>query len=166
MKRSLLLASVLVLVGSLVASAQSGPTSQSTLQGVWRVTEVTTTGPNASTNAQPQPGLYIFTSRHYSQVRVTADKPRPDLLADVGKATAEQFRVVWDPFAANAGTYEVAGGNLTTRPIVAKNPGVMKTGAFTVHSFKLDGKILSITGVRNQDGPLASPVTVKLTRIE
>jgi hypothetical protein len=43
------------------AIAQSGAASQSTIQGVWRITEITTTGANASTNSSPQPSLYIFT---------------------------------------------------------------------------------------------------------
>src|SRR5438105_5476482 len=124
MKRAFALPSIVVLAGA-IGLAQSRPASQSTLQGVWRVTAVTTTGPNASTNSQPQPGLYIFTAKHYSIVRVNGAKPRPDVPADIDKATADELRAVWDPFTANAGTYEVAGGNLTTRPMVAKNPGVM-----------------------------------------
>jgi len=47
-------AGLMALVGAPLF-AQSGAASQSTLQGVWRVTEVTTTGPNASTNSSPQP---------------------------------------------------------------------------------------------------------------
>jgi hypothetical protein len=165
MKRAFALPSIVVLAGA-IGLAQSRPVSQSTLQGVWRVTAVTTTGPNASTNNQPQPGLYIFTAKHYSIVRVSAAKPRPDVPADIEKATADELRAAWDPFAANAGTYEVAGGNLTTRPMVAKNPGVMKTGSFTVSSFKVEGNTLSVTESRNQDGPIANPTTRKLTRIE
>jgi hypothetical protein len=45
---------VAVLVGSGVwALAQSKPT----IQGVWRVAEVNTTGPNATTNKNPQPSV-------------------------------------------------------------------------------------------------------------
>lgn len=164
MKRALLLAVVAVLL-STVVSAQSRPASQPTLQGVWRVAEVTTTGPNASTTTQPQPGLCIFTGKHYSFIRVTADKPRP-APADVTKATAAELLAVWQPFQANAGTYEVAGGNLTMRSLVAKSPGVMSEGAFFVDSFKLEGNTLWLTAVRNQNGPVTNPVTLKLTRVE
>ena len=61
----------LMLVGS--GFAQTNP-----LQGVWKVTEVTTTGPNASKRAA-QPGFYILTGKHYSIVTVNSDQPRPDL---------------------------------------------------------------------------------------
>src|SRR4249920_3684652 len=71
------------------------------------------------TNKSPQPGLYIFTAKHFSFVRVTATKARPDLgPEDYEKATAAQLLALWGPsaFAAFFGTYELAGGKLTTRP--------------------------------------------------
>ena len=88
--------------------SQSRAASQPTLQGVWRVTEVTTTGPNASTNKSPQPSLYIYTAKHYSLIRVNGTKARPDLPEDPTKATAAQLLANWGPsgFAAQAGTYE------------------------------------------------------------
>ena len=46
----------------------------------------------------------------------------------------------WAPFTANAGTYEVTGGTLTTRPIMAKNPSVM--GQPSTREFKIAGKTL------------------------
>ena len=45
-------AGLMALVGAPLLS-QSGAASQPTLQGVWRVTEITTTGPNASKNSSP-----------------------------------------------------------------------------------------------------------------
>ena len=45
-------AGLMALVGAPLLS-QSRAASQSTIQGVWRVTEITTTGPNASTNSSP-----------------------------------------------------------------------------------------------------------------
>ena len=47
------------------------------LQGAWQVVEVTTTGPAGSTNSNPQPGLYLFTARHYSIISVLSQEPRP-----------------------------------------------------------------------------------------
>jgi hypothetical protein len=163
--RTLVAVSVIAAFTGVIAVAQSKP-SPSPLRGVWRVTEVTTTGPTASTNTSPQPGLYIFTDRHYSIVRIGSDQPRPDLPTDIEKATAAELRAVWGPFVSNAGTYEVSGGNVTMRPIVAKNPAVMSAGASNVSSFKVDGKTLWLTGVRNQSGPVTNPATVKLTRVE
>jgi hypothetical protein len=159
---------LLALVGAPLLS-QSGAASQPTIQGVWQITELTTTGKDASTNKSPQPSLYIFTAKHYSIARVNGTAPRPNLpAADYPKATAAQLLAAWGPsgFAAQSGTYEVAGGKLTTRAIVARGTGPMAPGAFSTSSYKLDGKTLTITQERNQNGPVENPTTWKLTRIE
>ena len=57
---------VLLVAGASVIGRSQGPS----LEGAWRVTEVVVTGANASTNKTPQPGLYIFTKKHYSVVTV------------------------------------------------------------------------------------------------
>ena len=147
--------------------SQSRAASQPTLQGVWRITEATTTGPNASKNSSPQPSLYIFTAKHYSIIRVNGTTPRPDMpQGQQDTATAAQLLAVWGPLTAQSGTYEVANGKLTTRPLVAKNTFAMASGVFATASYKLDGNTLTITPERNQTGPVANPTTWKLTRIE
>jgi hypothetical protein len=159
-------AGLMALVGSPLF-AQSGAASQS-IQGVWRVTDVTTTGQNASTNSSPQPSQYIFTAGHYSIVRVNGTTARPDLPQDQMTATAAQLLAVYgnNAFTAQSGTYEEAGGKLTTRPLVAKNTAPMRSGAFNTASYKLDGKTLTITQESTGTGPVANPTTWKLTRIE
>jgi hypothetical protein len=162
------LAGLMALVGAPLLS-QSGAASQPTIQGVWRVTEVTTTGPNASKNSSPQPSQYIFTPKHYSIVRINATKARPDLTRDQEQsATAAQLLAVYGPvLSAQADTYELAGGKLTARAIVAMGTAPMTPGAFSVSSYKLDGNTLTITQERGFDGkPVANPTTLKLTRIE
>src|SRR5215204_6509504 len=100
-------------------AAQSKPGS---IQGAWRVVEVTITGPQARTIAfAERPNLTIITARHYSRVEVQADGPRP-VLAEVAKASADELRAAWGPFVAEGGTYEVAGNLITMRPIASKNP--------------------------------------------
>jgi hypothetical protein len=160
-------AGLMALVGAPLLS-QSRAASQETIQGVWRVTEVTTTGPNASTNKSPQPSLYIFTPKHYSLMRVNGTTARPDLPQDqMAKATAAQLLAVYGTaLSAQSGTYELAGGKLTTRPVVAKNTFGMAPGASFTASYKLDGKTLTITSERNPAGPIENPTTWKLTRIE
>jgi hypothetical protein len=160
-------AGLMALVGAPLF-AQSGAASQSTIHGVWQVTEVTTTGPNASTNSSPQPSLYIFTPKHYSIVRVNGTMARPDLPQDQTTATAAQLLAVYgnNAFTAQSGTYEVAGGKLTTRAVVAKNTAPMRSGAFNTASYKLDGKTLTVTQESNATGPIANPTTWRLTRIE
>ena len=160
-------AGLMALVGAPLLS-QSRAASQETLQGVWRITETTTTGKDAATNKSPQPSLYIYTARHYSVARVNGTTARPTLpAADYPKATAAQLLAVFGTvLSANSGTYEVAGGKLTMRALVAKNTGGMASGAFFTAPYKLDGKTLTITSERNPAGPVANPTTWKLTRIE
>jgi Lipocalin-like domain len=136
-------------------------------QGVWRIVEATITGPGARTIAfGERPNLTIIAARHYSRVEVQADGPRP-ILADVTKASADELRAVWGPFVGEAGTYEVAAGNLITmRPIASKNPAVMGPGVFITYTYKLDGDMLTLTQQRNQNGPFPNPFTLKLVRVE
>ena len=137
-----------------------------TIQGAWRVVEVTIPGPQPRTIAfSDRPNLTIITPRHYSRVEVQADGPRP-LLADAAKATADELRAVWGPFVAEAGTYDVTGDLITMRPIASKNPAVMGPGVFITYSYKLQGDSLILTQVRNQAGPYANPFSLKLVRVE
>jgi hypothetical protein len=149
----------------LSVAAQQRSASGPSVQGVWRVVEVTDAGPNGRTMTKPNPAMYIFAAKHYAQVIETGDSPRPDV-GDLTKATADQVRAVWGPFAATAGTYEVSGGMLTLRPMVAKDPQLMKPGAFSARSLKFEGNTLTMVLVRNENGPVVNPLTVKMTRLE
>ena len=154
---------VLLSVGYGDVAAQTKP---GTMQGVWRVVEVTITGPQARTiTFTDRPNVTIITPRHYSRVEVQADAPRP-VLADAAKATADELRATWGPFVAEAGTYDVKGDVITMRPIASKNPAVMGPGVFITYTFKLEGDTLSLTQQRNEKAAFANPVTFKLTRVE
>ena len=162
MKTRCHIATLLALVAAL-AQAQSKP---SPLVGAWRVVEVTMTGPNGSTISSPQPGLMLFTEKYYSIMRVEGDHPRPELPRDQSKATAADFRAVWDPLNAHSGAYEIYGDKITMRRIVTKNPIAMRPGNYAVYSFKITGDTLVITDVRVTGSPAVNPTTVKLTRLE
>ena len=117
---------LLVTGASALAHAQAAPS----IQGVWRVTEVVVTGANAATNRSPQPGLYVFTKQHYTIMTVNGTVARKDFGTpkDPAKLTEAERMAryeAWDAFTANSGTYQISGSTLTTRPVVAKNPGVM-----------------------------------------
>jgi hypothetical protein len=155
---------LLCVVGFGAMSAYSQ--SKTPLQGVWKAIEVITTGPNASTNKSPQPGLIIFTGKYYSIVAVTSDKPRPELPQDVNTATAVQLRDVWTPFVGQSGTYEVKGSEITYHPVAAKNPRTMSSGNFAIDTFKIEGNTLTLVDKANRNGSIANPGTVKLTRVE
>src|SRR5215510_12815414 len=103
--------------GLLLAPGVDAQTKTGSIQGVWQVVEVTMPGstPATITIPEPRPNLTIITARHYSRVQVEAEGPRP-VIADVAKASADQLRAAWGPFAAEAGTYEITGNVITTRP--------------------------------------------------
>jgi hypothetical protein len=156
----------LLVVGTApLARAQATPS----LQGVWRVTEIVETGANAATNKSPQPSLYMFTKQHYSIMTVNGTAARKDFGApkDPLKLTdAEKIAryEVWDAFTANSGTYQVSGNTLTTRPLVAKNPGVM-AGPPATREFRIQGNTLTLTQ-KSAAGQPVSETRTTLTRVE
>ena len=105
--------------------------SQGSIQGVWRPVSRSipaTTNPGdrsdpfahvpVGTQTNLQPGLMIFTAKHYSRTTDTATIPRPTTQeATPGKATVEELLARWGPFQANAGTYELSGSTLMLRVI-------------------------------------------------
>ena len=167
--RLFLVVGILVLTG-LPAQGQSKPS----IQGVWRVVETTITGPNPAPGTLPtgthtnvQPGVVIFTAKHYSSMRDGAAKPRPTAPFKVaGKPTSEEMQSAWGPLQANTGTYELVGTTLTMRPIVAKNPA-LQNSAFLRMTTKLDGNNLTLTLVEvSTTGKVTNPLTVKYVRLE
>jgi len=156
---------IAVLTLAIVAlSAPVAPPQALSLAGTWKVTQVTVTGPGGGTFTNMS-SLTLLTARHFARVEVRTDAPRP-MLTDPANATAEEMRAAWGPFFAEAGTYEVSGGELTMRPLVSKNPAAMNSGAYTVYAVTLSGNLLTLTSKRNQAGPLPNPATIKATRIE
>jgi hypothetical protein len=154
-----MLALLVALIFSVSAAGQK-------IQGVWSLSEITTTGPNGSTKQVSQPSMYMFTKMHYSVIYVSSAEPRPQI-ADISKATADELRDVFvNSFVANAGTYEVKSGKLTMRPTVAKNPGFMQPSTFTTLSIKTDGNTMTLVSEGTNNGPSANPTTFKLKRVE
>jgi hypothetical protein len=164
MKRYVL---ALTVPGLLISHVIAGHAASPSIQGVWQAVEVTMSGPKARTIPIPEPraNLTVITARHYSRVQVEAEGVRPTI-ADVTKASADELRAAWGPFYAEAGTYEVSGNLITLRPVAAKNPAAMTPGAFTTWSFKMEDNTLRVTLERNQNGPIADPITVTLVRVE
>ena len=153
--------------GLLASQRIAAQTTRPSMQGVWRIVEATIGGAGGRTIPfTGRPNLTIITARHYSRVEVQSDGPRP-VVADVAKASADELRAAWGPFVSEAGTYEVTdGSSITMRPIASKNPAIMGPGVFITYAYTLDGDTLSLTQQRNQNGPIANPFTLKLTRVE
>ena len=140
------------------------------IDGVWRVTEIVTTGANPSTISSAQPSLIIFARGHYSWLNINGATPRKQrpAAAAPGKPTdAEKIAAFdeWQPFTANSGTFEVKGTTLTRRLLVAKNVGAMSaTAKPQIQQFKIEGDTLWLTGPAAGDPK--SEVRYKLTRVK
>ena len=163
---ALVLAALLLVVTSAHAQAKSP------VEGVWKVAEVQVIGgSDAGTNTSPQPGLYIFTRGYYSVMAVNGDKPRNEIpqgqgggrgsLTDVQKLALYEH---WSPFTANSGTYTISGNVLKTRPLVAKNEGVMR-GEGQTREYKVEGSALWLIA-KPPAGQTGAETRIKLTRVE
>jgi hypothetical protein len=133
------------------------------LQGAWRVTEVAPSAPGAGVLTSPQPGLLLFVDGHYSYTFVTSDEPRAAVPS--GLVNATDLLTAWNPFTANAGTFEISGDSMIRRPFVAKSPAAMAPGAFNEYTFRLSADTLWTTSVGTETGPSRSPTTVRYVRL-
>ena len=159
MRRS---AAVVVLVGAtLVPAFAAGQELAPGLDGAWEIVSMATAA--GQTVTSPQPGLLLFTGSHYSYTLVTGDRPRPPLPPGV-VSTTDLLRA-WNPFSANAGTFEVSGDSMIRRPVVAKSPATMAPGAFNRYTFQLVADTLWVTTVGTESGPARNPTTVRYERV-
>lgn len=161
MKTSLKIIACMAALGVLL-TVQSAA-AQGKLPGVWKIAEITISGPNPQTIPATSPNLIIFTKKHFSLVSITGES-RPNLPQK--DATDAQKVATWTPFAAVSGTYTVKGTTFTAQALVAKDPSGMAPGNFVTYDFKIVGNTLIATPKASQDGPITNPPIVKLTRLE
>jgi hypothetical protein len=178
---------MLALLMALVLPMEGQP--KPSIQGVWRFVELTVPASTAPTNRDiragsanrrdpfgafskgtfttVQPGLAIFTAKHYSRTTDTAAEPRLTAGETIpGKPTMEELQARWGPFAANAGAYELSGTVLTLHAMVAKDPRAQNKQNFTRITVKLDGNNLWLTPIDTEAGQIPNPVTSKYIRIK
>ena len=141
------------------AEAVSNP-----LFGAWLITETSVTDPTGTTvNENPEPGLYVFTEHHFSNMLIPGSERAP-FRQD---RTDEERLVAYDNFIADAGTYEYTESTLTAKNIIAKVPNVMPphaSGALT-YQWRLDGDALVMT-LRGGWAPRDGEITYRLSRLE
>lgn len=152
MKRAVSCLGVVIVFGIVSMALAQQP--KKNLRGTWKVVEVN--GGPEGTNKSPQPGLFMFTDRYYSAMRVTGTKPRPKFASNTVATDAEKL-ASYDGFFAQAGTYDVSGTTVTTRPLVAKAEFPM-TGPPSKAEVKIDGDTLRWTFATGQ--------IVTFTRVE
>lgn len=153
---------ILAIALAVLATAPIASAQGSKLEGVWKATEVTLTGPNARTVMPSEPGFLIITKKHFSNFGVNGDRPQA-VLPQKG-ATDAQKLAAWTPFSATLGTYEVKGTTFTIHPINDKNP--IEPGSFSTYDFKIEGDTLIFKRTVTQAGPTPDSMTIKLTRLE
>ena len=159
-----LLAACVTTAGCNSAADAGDPADPNPLLGAWRVVELQLAGAEATPNANPEPGVLLFTDSFYSRMLVTSEGPRPALPPDTAR-TLENVTAVWGPFTANSGTYVVSGTKVTYRPLVAKNPGVMAPDNFFADSFAFAGDTLVLVQESARDEPVENGVRTKLVRV-
>jgi len=157
------------IVGAIAVASGCGPAERSdmeaelrsTLLGAWRITEVSVTSPDTTwTSKNPQPGLYIFSDRHFSNLLVSGTEERTPFNDDT---TDEEVLVAYQRFIADAGTYEVTDTELTTHNIVAKVPNYMN-GGFT-YRYSVHGDSLVLT-FNEGWAPPGGEITYRLVRLK
>ena len=138
------------------------PAPEDKLQGVWKITQVTLSGPSAASFTPIESDTVIFTKKYVSFTVVMGQTPRA-ALPEKG-ATDAQKLAIWAPFFAGVGTYEIEGTTITSRGVIAKEP--IKPGSFATLDFKFEGDTLLLTAKTDENGPVATPYTMKLERLE
>lgn len=150
------------------------------IRGVWRLVSRTIpagTAPGVRVDPfahvpvgvqrDPQPGLLIFTARHFSRTTDTATAPRPTAeYATPRRPTIEELMARFALFAANAGTYDVERDVVTLHVIVANDARAQRPGSFARLRVERDGDRLSLTPIANAAGPIAQGVTSTYVRVE
>lgn len=150
--------------GQAPAPAAAPPTNP--LHGAWSVVSLTESGAAAIDPAQP--GLFVFTERHYSSVYSLGSEPRP-MAATPFVPTADEKTAQYDTIIVNSGTYDVDGSSITFRPMVARSPEFI--GGQAVMDFEIDGDTLtlttrSLTGADGTPAPGAAGSSMRLRRVE
>ena len=135
-------------------------TPENELIGVWKLTEVTLTGPEAQTITDPLPGIAILSEDYVSYTGIMT--PRPELPED---ATDAQVAAAFRSFDAFVSKYEINGNIITATAVVNLNPNV-KEGDSSTMEYEIEGDDCIMTQKTDSTGPVENPYTLKFTRIE
>jgi len=159
--RKLALLPAVLAVAAVAVAFRTVPGTQASPAGAWKLVEVTITNDEGTTTNQvDQPNLTIFTGGHYASVNVFGDEPRAELPED---PTDEQRLAAWQPFNANAGTYDMSGSDLTTTVIVAKSPNATANHRSNTSVVERDGDTLYRTFTNPNNG---ATFKLKYVRVE
>lgn len=143
--RGFFVRTALVLAAALmvVPSAASAQEEHSPVMGAWLLAGIVD---GEGVEQMRHPGLWIYTSTHYSTMFVIGDEARQDV-ADINDITDADKLAAYESFIANSGRYEIEGDQLTTHAYVAKFPDYMHAfpdNAVT-YTFAVDGDTMTLT---------------------
>lgn len=150
---------------TLLMAIQSASAQANKLVGVWQLSEVIYTGPNARTVKIPpnvQTQIAIFTKKYMTIVGIREKSSRPELPQN---ATDAQKVAAWEPVHAVCMSYEVEGTTIIFKAVILKNPNV-KPGDTMLMDYKFEGDILVQTIKADKNGPVENPYTIKYIRLE
>jgi hypothetical protein len=127
--------------------------AQSSLRGVWKVTEFSSREIGGEWKSSPiNNSLYIFTAKHYSYMFVPGAGPRRLHAGDPNKPTDAEKVAAYDSIVAASGTYTLAGSTLELKALLHKNPNEM-LGESLKYSIEIDGDVIRMTIVNAPFAP-------------
>ena len=118
---------LLVLLSCMVVTGGSTFPSIPQLHGAWKLVHSSLAGRDTTIiNSSPQPGLVIFTERHYSLMYVEGSAPRVPFADPARPTDAERLRA-YDTFVGHSGSYSVVDSIIQMHIVIAKHPSMMGT---------------------------------------
>ena len=140
---------------AVATAVQAQPHAGNPLVGAWRISEIAETGKPPLTN--PQPGLYIFTPKHYSFIRINGNKPLPDYPSNDKASDADKI-TVFNTIYMQSGSYTLKDNVLAVKVLVAKSAFAMAAPG-NQFDVALNGDTLTLT--QKPNGP-----ALKMVRVE
>jgi hypothetical protein len=139
---------------SLAALLTSSPlkcqeqTQAAALQGAWKVVRTSLTASEQPSFVDySQPGLLLFTARHYSLMYVEGNKTR-QMFRDPARPTEAEKLDAFDTFVGHSGSYSVADSIIAMQIDISKSPNLMGTelrNTFARFAYQLVGDTLRLT---------------------
>jgi hypothetical protein len=114
---------LLVLFAVMLVGPISGVLAQDSVEGVWQVSRIERDS-NVEPNINPQPGIVIFTEKHYSMVITARGSGMQSYNKRWAPTDVEKLKRSSE-LMVNSGTYELDGSQLTAHPIAAKDPDLI-----------------------------------------
>jgi hypothetical protein len=118
------------------------------LPGAWRIVRTSlTTSDQPSFVDYSQPGLLLFTARHYSLTYVEGNKTR-QMFQDPARPTEAEKLDAFDTFVGHSGTYSVADSLIAMQIEISKSPNLMGTelrNTFARFAYEIVGDTLRLT---------------------